>query len=55
MLSLDFYLLEPPEGAEHEPVDPSLIILAGDSAGGNIILALLYVQLTCRWIPANLS
>ncbi|KAG8979008.1 hypothetical protein FRC05_009218 [Tulasnella sp. 425] len=42
-LSAYFYLLEPPEGAEHEPVDPSLIILAGDSAGGNIILALLQV------------
>ncbi|KAG9045790.1 hypothetical protein FS837_005652 [Tulasnella sp. UAMH 9824] len=40
-LSLDLYLLEPPEGAEHGPVDPSLIILAGDSAGGNITLALL--------------
>lgn len=40
-ITVDYYLLEPPEGAEHGPVDPSLIILAGDSAGGNITLALL--------------
>lgn len=42
-LAAYFYLIEPPEGAEHGPVDPSLIILAGDSAGGNITLALLQI------------
>lgn len=53
--SLDFYLLEPPEGAEHGPVDPSLIILAGDSAGGNITLALLCVPFPIPELNTNIS
>ncbi|KAG8901770.1 hypothetical protein FRB99_005108 [Tulasnella sp. 403] len=39
----DLYLIRPPPGAYHAPVDPSLIIPAGDSAGGNLVLALLQV------------
>jgi len=27
------YLIDPPEGALHKPVDPSRIVIAGDSAG----------------------
>ncbi|KAG8932784.1 hypothetical protein FRC02_000553 [Tulasnella sp. 418] len=42
-LAAYLYLLYPPEGSLHCPVDPSLIILAGDSAGGGTCLALLQV------------
>ena len=34
------YLLSPPPGSFHEPVQASSIILSGDSAGGNLALAL---------------
>ncbi|CDZ97386.1 Arylacetamide deacetylase [Phaffia rhodozyma] len=37
------YLLDPPADAKHAPVSPSQIILAGDSAGGGLVLALLQV------------
>ena len=40
-LAAYLYLIRPPEGAEHKPVNPARIVLAGDSAGGNICLALL--------------
>lgn len=39
------YLLYPPEGALHEPVKPSNIVFAGDSAGGNLSLALIQLIL----------
>ncbi|KAL2146763.1 hypothetical protein VTI28DRAFT_2598 [Corynascus sepedonium] len=38
-------LLYPPEGAFHEPVKPEHIVFAGDSAGGNLSLALLQLIL----------
>jgi len=34
-------LLYPPEGAPHEPISPSNIVIAGDSAGGNLSAVLL--------------
>ncbi|KAJ4487266.1 hypothetical protein C8J55DRAFT_558336 [Lentinula edodes] len=37
------YLIRPPPGASHLPVKPSHIVVAGDSAGGGLILALLQV------------
>lgn len=41
-------LLYPPAGSFHEPVDPKHIVLAGDSAGGNLCLALLQTLLEFR-------
>ncbi|OAA62983.1 Alpha/beta hydrolase fold-3 [Cordyceps fumosorosea ARSEF 2679] len=38
-------LLYPPPGAFHEPVKPEHIVLAGDSAGGNLTLSLLQLLL----------
>lgn len=38
-----FYLTQPPPGAKHKPVAPQDIIVAGDSAGGGLCLALLGV------------
>ncbi|KAI0332971.1 alpha/beta-hydrolase [Cubamyces sp. BRFM 1775] len=37
------YLIRPPPGALHAPVSPSNIILAGDSAGGGLCIALMQV------------
>ncbi|KAI0653965.1 hypothetical protein C8Q70DRAFT_926701 [Cubamyces menziesii] len=37
------YLIRPPPGALHTPVSPSNIILAGDSAGGGLCIALMQV------------
>ncbi|KAJ7503004.1 hypothetical protein B0H11DRAFT_2170967 [Mycena galericulata] len=37
------YLIRPPSGASHRPVDPAHIVVAGDSAGGGLTLALLQV------------
>ncbi|KAJ9478136.1 putative lipase/esterase [Pseudozyma hubeiensis] len=37
------YLLYPPKGAKHKPVDPKKLVIAGDSAGGGLTLALLTV------------
>lgn len=34
-------LLSPPQGALHNPVDASKVVICGDSAGGNLALALL--------------
>lgn len=39
----DLFLIRPPEGALHRPVDPAKIVVAGDSAGGGLCLALLQV------------
>jgi len=38
-----FYLTQPPPRAPHKPISPRNIILAGDSAGGGMCLALLGV------------
>ena len=35
------YLIEPPPSANHAPIQPSSIILAGDSAGAGCVLSLL--------------
>jgi len=40
---LDLYLIRPPAGASHEPVNPAYLVVAGDSAGGGLTLALLQV------------
>lgn len=37
------YLVNPPPEAKHRPVDPKKIILAGDSAGGGLVWALLQI------------
>ncbi|KAG0649820.1 AB hydrolase superfamily [Hyphodiscus hymeniophilus] len=43
-----FTLLYPPAGSFHEAIDPKHIVLAGDSAGGNLCLALLQTLLELR-------
>ncbi|KAL2814926.1 Alpha/Beta hydrolase protein [Aspergillus granulosus] len=40
------YLISPPPGSLHIPVPPNKIILAGDSAGGNLATVLLQTLLT---------
>lgn len=40
-LAAYLYLIRPPPGAKHRPVDPAKITLGGDSAGGGLVLALL--------------
>ncbi|KAJ5888018.1 hypothetical protein N7495_008059 [Penicillium taxi] len=41
-------LIHPPPGALHDPVPPNKIVIAGDSAGGNLSLVLLQTLLTLR-------
>lgn len=41
-------LISPPPGSFHQPVSADKIIIAGDSAGGNLSLALLQTILTLR-------
>ena len=41
-------LLYPPDGSYHEPVDPSNIVFAGDSAGASLCLSLIQVILAAR-------
>jgi len=43
VFSLDLFLIQPPEGAKHKPIPPSSIVIAGDSAGGGLALAVLQV------------
>lgn len=40
-LAAYLYLIDPPQGAIHQPIHPSSIIVAGDSAGGGCALSLL--------------
>ena len=40
---LDVFLIRPPEEAAHRPVRPEHIVIAGDSAGDGLSLALLQV------------
>lgn len=35
--------MNPPPGAKHTPVNPKNIVVAGDSAGGGLTLALLQI------------
>ena len=39
----DLFLIRPPADTTHRPVDPSHIVISGDSAGGGLSLALLQV------------
>ncbi|KAJ5792825.1 uncharacterized protein N7503_008803 [Penicillium pulvis] len=41
-------LIHPPKGSLHEPVPANKIVIAGDSAGGNLTFALLQTLLTLR-------
>ncbi|KAJ3835656.1 hypothetical protein F5878DRAFT_542785 [Lentinula raphanica] len=43
LLAAYIYLIRPPPEASHMPVKPSHIVVAGDSAGGGLTLALLQV------------
>lgn len=43
LLAAYIFLIRPPEGAAHRPVRPEHIVIAGDSAGGGLSLALLQV------------
>ncbi|OCT49003.1 putative lipase/esterase [Cladophialophora carrionii] len=43
-------LLSPPDGSFHEPVPAKSIVFAGDSAGGNLAVALLQLLLTLQRI-----
>ena len=42
-LAAYLYLVNPPPDARHKPVDPKNIVLAGDSAGGGLVWALLQI------------
>ncbi|KAK3905057.1 alpha/beta hydrolase fold-domain-containing protein [Staphylotrichum tortipilum] len=48
-------LLYPPEGAFHAPVKPEHIVFAGDSAGGNLSLALLQLLLHLRRVSHTIT
>ncbi|KAI0301664.1 Alpha/Beta hydrolase protein [Multifurca ochricompacta] len=43
VLAAYLYLIQPPVGASHHPINPSNIVIAGDSSGGGLALALLQV------------
>ncbi|KAH6981273.1 alpha/beta hydrolase fold-domain-containing protein [Ilyonectria sp. MPI-CAGE-AT-0026] len=43
-----FTLLYPPPDAYHDPVQPEHLVIAGDSAGGNLALALLQLLMELR-------
>ncbi|KAL4810284.1 Alpha/Beta hydrolase protein [Aspergillus unguis] len=49
------YLVAPPPGSLHAPVPPNKIILAGDSAGGNLALVLLQTLLTLHRSSTSIS
>lgn len=51
------YLVNPPKTAVHRPVNPRKIVLAGDSAGGNLASALMatLIESQPKWeLPAGL-
>ncbi|OAX36875.1 alpha/beta-hydrolase [Rhizopogon vinicolor AM-OR11-026] len=43
LLATYLYLIKPPSDASHRPVQPAHLVVAGDSAGGGLTLALLQV------------
>lgn len=47
-------LIHPPAGSFHDPVPANKIILAGDSAGGNLSLVLLQTLLTLRRVSPTI-
>ena len=50
----DLYLIQPPIGASHLPVNPNKIVICGDSSGGGLALALLQViRDACLPLPAG--
>ncbi|KIO33836.1 hypothetical protein M407DRAFT_3841 [Tulasnella calospora MUT 4182] len=51
VLAAYLYLIHPPPGAPHTAIDPKRLIIAGDSAGGNLALSLL-VLLRDMGLPA---
>ena len=55
VLAAYLYLTSPPEGALHKPVPPSKIVVAGDSAGAGLSIALLTVllALVSIWLQAH--
>ncbi|KAH6608806.1 hypothetical protein Trco_002152 [Trichoderma cornu-damae] len=50
-----FALLYPPPDAYHEAVKPGHVVFAGDSAGGNLALALLQLVLQLRRLDARIQ
>lgn len=51
------YLVNPPKNALHKPVDPRKIVIAGDSAGGNLASALMatLIESQPKWtVPCGL-
>lgn len=52
-LTAYLYLIHPPAGSLHDPVPANKIVLAGDSAGGNLCLVLLQTLLTLRRISST--
>ncbi|KAL7929053.1 alpha/beta hydrolase fold domain-containing protein [Trichoderma chlorosporum] len=50
-----FTLLYPPPDAYHEAVEPEHIVFAGDSAGGNLALALLQLVLQLRRLDIDIQ
>lgn len=47
LIAAYLFLIRPPEGASHRPVNPAHLVVAGDSAGGGLTLALLQVIRDC--------
>lgn len=52
-LTVYLSLIHPPAGSLHDPVPANKIIIAGDSAGGNLCLALLQTLLTLRRLSST--
>ncbi|RXK39917.1 hypothetical protein M231_02851 [Tremella mesenterica] len=50
-LAAYLYLTNPPPGAKHKPVDPKNMVIAGDSAGGGLVLALLQILRDTPGLP----
>ncbi|EIW66003.1 hypothetical protein TREMEDRAFT_20822, partial [Tremella mesenterica DSM 1558] len=50
-LAAYLYLINPPPGAKHKPVDPKNMVIAGDSAGGGLVLALLQILRDTPGLP----
>ncbi|GJE91355.1 alpha/beta hydrolase [Phanerochaete sordida] len=47
LIAAYLFLIRPPEDASHQPVNPAHLVVAGDSAGGGLTLALLQVIRDC--------